>query len=443
MFKKLLDTMESANFKAAAAKGTLACPSCGTNPGVLRSRATDAITCGECGTVASGIEWSVAGSGAHAVANPDRPPAGTKITRYCDASGAVVWNIPASGKSGGLLFFAIAWCTLTVIVSSVFLFGANDFKSSGAFPVELFLILFFAAFWAVGIGMLYAACRSKYARHRLSGDRLQITLHRELFGKTKARSLPAADITSIAQVEFYQKNYQPVHGIEIRGKQGKLRFGSMLTDEEKAWLVADLRRVILEADAPQAVSGGAAVPQPTGMRQEYFSVALPRSGASLRPLAIMLLLMGTGFVCVGIFVLDDQVGPAEKNLPAAIQVFDFLFTFMSQSFRIIWTLMSGVMAAAGMYLLVWLSRARTKETRIEGTASEIAIRTFRHGRILKERLFPRASVTDIRSSVSGSSNGKTMKRVELIVAGKSELVSRWLDGEQADEIVEEVRRAMP
>ena len=83
-----------------------------------------------------------------------------------------------------------------------------------------------------------------------------------------------------------------------------------------------------------------------------------------------------------------------------------------------------------------------QETRIEGTDSEIAIRIARHGRVLKERAFTRATVADIRSSVSGSSNGKTMKRVELIVANKSELVSRWTDGVKADEFVKEVRQVM-
>lgn len=83
-----------------------------------------------------------------------------------------------------------------------------------------------------------------------------------------------------------------------------------------------------------------------------------------------------------------------------------------------------------------------QETRIDGSISDIAIRTSRHGLILKERVFPRASVTEIRSSVSGSSNGKAMKRIELIGGDQAETIARWIDGDKADALVEEVRRPL-
>ena len=58
--------------------------------------------------------------------------------------------------------------------------------------------------------MRYVACRGKYPKHRLSADHNHVILQRELFGKSEAKSLPAAGITSIPQVEFYQKNHQSV-----------------------------------------------------------------------------------------------------------------------------------------------------------------------------------------------------------------------------------------
>ena len=46
--------------------------------------------------------------------------------------------------------------------------------------------------------------------------------------------------------------------------------------------------------------------------------------------------------------------------------------------------------------------------RIEANATEISIRTYRNGLILKEKSFPRREVMDIRASVSGSSNSTNM-----------------------------------
>jgi hypothetical protein len=46
--------------------------------------------------------------------------------------------------------------------------------------------------------------------------------------------------------------------------------------------------------------------------------------------------------------------------------------------------------------------------RNEANATEISIRTYRNGLILKDKSFPRREVTDIRASVSGSSNSINM-----------------------------------
>jgi hypothetical protein len=46
--------------------------------------------------------------------------------------------------------------------------------------------------------------------------------------------------------------------------------------------------------------------------------------------------------------------------------------------------------------------------RIEVNATEISIRTYRNGLILKDKSFPRREVLDIRASVSGSSNSTNM-----------------------------------
>jgi hypothetical protein len=48
----------------------------------------------------------------------------------------------------------------------------------------------------------------------------------------------------VQKKEFYQKNYRPVYGIEIKASNGKIRFGSALTEEEKSWLCWEIREFI-------------------------------------------------------------------------------------------------------------------------------------------------------------------------------------------------------
>ena len=439
MFKKLLQLIETANFKGALKRGELTCPDCGEKPAKLPVTAQDILACNHCGTQASALEWAVSGTKHRHAANPDKPPAGTKITRQVEPGGTVVWNIPASGKSGGFLFFAIFWCGLTGLITLAALFGDSDFRSSGSFPIQWIVIPFFLIFWAVGLTLLYIACRNRFGKNRITVSKESITLGRELFGKSTHRSLSLESIQSISQVEFYQSNYQPVYGIEIRGKTGKLRFGSILSNDEKSWLVADLKRVVSGPETNTATPLHSRTP---GMRLASFSYPLPKSGSSLWALGIMLLLMGSGFVCIGIYLLDPETGTPDQKSLGAFRVFEFLFNLIGQGFRTIWILMSCGMAAIGIAIIAWLNKTKHRETLIEGSDSEIAIRTTQHGRILKERVFARADVSGIRSSTSGTSNGKTMKRLEILVAGKAETVAHWIDGEKADELAEKFRNSL-
>lgn len=433
MFRKVIDQMESANFKARAAKGELACPSCGVKPGHVPAQSGEVIACGACGIKASAGEWAAKVPADVFSGRADQPPVDTKITRRADVPGTTVWQIPASGKFCFLMVFGVLWCAITALVSGGFLLAFLSGKAvEGDFP-EWVLIPFFGIFWAVGLGVLFAAFRNKYASHRITVDASSVTLVRELFGKTKKSSLPADSIESVAQAVFYLQNYEPVYGVEIRGKRGKLRFGSVLTAEEKAWLVADLRRVVFGADSAQAIPAA---------RQAYFSVTLPQSRKHLWPFAVMMTLMGVGFFFVGIYLIDSgEAGPSGTS-PGFLHGIDILFWGLSNSFRVIWMLMSGIMAMGGMALTVWLIRTRDRETRVEGTESEVSIRIYQRGLILNDRSFPRDSVTDIRASVSGSSNGQPMKRIELLVGNRAEKIASWVDGEKADALVAEVRGAL-
>jgi hypothetical protein len=442
MFRKIADKLASATLNTAAKQGRLQCPNCSAKPLTIPTEWNQTITCAQCGTIASPTEWAISTTPGVVQGRADEPPAGTKIIRETNTSGIVEWKIPASGKSGGLMFFATLWCAITASVSGAFLFGlGTEKKMDHAASDRWWLFGFFALFWAIGLGMFYAALRNRCVRHRLTIDQNNLTLHRELFGKTTDKALPLESIKSIAQVQFYQQNYEPVYGIEIRGKGGKLRFGSILSAEEKAWLVADLKQAVFGAPQPLPPPPAAYI-QPRSSGSPYFSIVVPNSRKHIWPLAIMLALMGTGFFIVGIkFLGNDLFGPSDDE-PGFFKVIETFFDVLGHVFQFIWLSFSSAMAGGGIYLTYRLLQGRNQETRFEGNSSEIAIRDYKHNLMIKERVFPRDAVTDLRSSVSGSSNNRTMKRVELIVSGKAEKIASWIESGKADEMLDEGRRAL-
>jgi hypothetical protein len=443
MFRKLTETIKAACLNNAARNGRLRCPGCGAKFTSVPTDWSQTITCNKCGTTASPIEWTASSNSGGLQAHPDEPPAATKITRETDASGTIAWKIPASGKFGGLLFFAIMWLSITAVVSGGFLAAyLSGAKTDDGNTLEgWWLIPFFSLFWAVGLGMLYAALRHRFARHRVSVDPHSINLRREFFGKITDKSLPIEGLKSIAQVEFYQQNYQPVFGIEIRGARGKLRFGSILSTEEKSWLVADLKRAVF--GAPQPATPAAARPAyQAGSVLSNFSIVIPHSAKHLWGFAITLTLMGVGFVAVGVIFLGKDHFGSSVDEPIFFKMMSNLFGVLDRLFQVIWITFSSIMAVGGTFLTTTLMRKRGQESRIEGTSSQVAIRTYQHNLVIKERLFPRESVTDIRSSLSGSSNGRAMKRVELIAAGKAEKIASWMEAEKADDMIAEIRQAL-
>jgi hypothetical protein len=408
----------------------LACPECGTKPAPTREQV---ITCDRCGTKASVAEWRSTAQEKGFIGRADQPPV-TAIRRE-RTPGSTVWHIPAGGKFGFFMFFGTFWCLITAFVSGGFLLTfLTGGEIEGDLP-EWLLIPFFGIFWAVGLGTLYMGIREKWMKHRVTVGDGELVLRREMFRRHNDKRLAIADIRSVEQKEFYQKNYRPVFGIEIKASRGKLRFGSTLTPEEKAWLVADLREAIF---GPQAVTP----PQPQEQRSEHFSVEIPSARKHLWPLAIILMVIGVSFIFVGLKFLDDRPFRTTTNEPAFFAAISTLFNTLHHGFQGLWVVAATLMALGGLTLTTYLFRERHSVKKLEGNASEIAIRTYRHGRVWKEKTFPRQEVADIRASTSGSSNGKTMKRLELIIGNKAEPLARWIDGDAADAIVHEVRAGL-
>ena len=107
-----------------------------------------------------------------------------------------------------------------------------------------FVVLYFAVFLLVGIRFAYAALRTRFASHLLYLSPEFIRIQRQLFGKSKNIDLVTSNVTTVHKAEFYRHDYQPVYGIEIKSNSGKIRFGSILTEDEKNWLCWEIREFI-------------------------------------------------------------------------------------------------------------------------------------------------------------------------------------------------------
>ena len=435
MLKKLADKITLA---AASAKDGFTCPDCGLETAAEPRSLSEIITCTSCGTKASAEEWASASEipKAHA----DSPPPSTAIRKHGDGLGGTVWDIPASGKFGFFIFFAAFWLTITVLVSGGFLLAIlgggeieGDMPGWAIFP-------FFSIFYLVGFGLLYAGIRQKYLKQRLSINRGEVTLQKMLLGNSREKKLASGTVKSVTQEVFYSQNYTPVYGIQIRGKGGKIRFGSALTDEEKAWLVADINESIFgpeEVAAPAFHEGGS-----RGEGKTVFSIPIPGAGKGSWLAAASLALMGIGFLIIGfVFIADDpSSGPASGG--SFISGMSRLFDILDSVFLVVWSVISASAAIAGLVWLIHLFRSRNVERRIEGSAAQVSIRSYRHGLVVKDDSYPRDSISAVRSSVSGSSNEQSLKRVELIAGEKAVRLVSWHDGDRADDLVAELRSSL-
>lgn len=411
--------------------GNLSCPDCGAELAQLPEALNQVVTCNKCGSRASAAEWRSTANEKVYRGRADSPPV-TNI-RKVSTPDKISWEIPANGKFGFFMAFAVIWCAVTGLLSGSFLSAVISGKEIKGNMPDWMLIPFFGIFWIVGLGMLYVGIRQKWLRQCVAVANGELVLMRELFGHQSEKRLKISDVKSIEQTKFYEQNNKPIHGIEIKASKGKLRFGSSLTPEEKAWLVADLRGVVF--GSKPAVSQATLLQRKPG----HFSIEIPGIQKHLWPLAIMLSLMGGASIFIGVKFMGGPSITSSSDGPKVIRDFSYLFDRAGQGFQILWICMAAAMAIGGIYLTFRLLRDRGLVNKLEGTPTQIVIRSYRDGRVSKEKVFSRQQISDIRASVSGSSNGKPMKRLELIAGNKAESLARWIDGDAADSIVETVR----
>ena len=443
MFKRIIDGLESAHLRSKLKGGYLVCPDCGSRPNNLPGKQDQLLTCRLCGTKASIAEWTADEAQVSMLARADNPPIGTKIRESDDGMGGTVWEIPASKKFNFFLFFALFWLGITAAVSGGFIFALIDgAEIEGNFPTWG-IIPFLSIFWIIGLVMLNLGLRQMLAKHKITVSGGRLIYRQEMIGLSKVKTLSCHGMKSVERKEFYQQNYTPVYGIEIKGTEGKIRFGSILKDDEKLWLVAAIRQAVFgkpeqsEASAPDAETLGTIKVGGGQLKGLAFSEVVPNQSRTTLLSGLICAAIGLGLLFVGIKLIGGEPLPARED--GKTYIFNLVFWIFDSGFLVIWIIITSIFAIAGIGMALSALRNRGGEQRIEGNSSEISIRTYKRGFIAKDESFPRSDVTDIRASASGSLNGKPMKRVELIIGDKAKNIARWMDGEKADELVKQIR----
>jgi hypothetical protein len=413
MFGKIISSLESSHLNAAAGKG-LPCPGCGVVRMDLAGDPKRLITCTDCGHVAAASDWLASQRSGKVYGRADQPPVNTAITKH-QSGNLTIWEIPPSGRSGGMLLFGWIWTGFSLLIAGGGSCAALFAGEGASLSAKLIPIGMLVLFQSIGIGMLYAAYRSKNAKHQVTVGGGVMTLRREWRGKVREVSLPTSERIIVDQVVFYSSNDNPVYGIEVRGGSDKFRFGSTLTPEEKGWLVAEFK-IAIGSHADTRNMGQ------TGGRKDVFSLVVPKSG-SLFPIGALFLLMGIGAAVLGWKIVPGKGGWAVNSQ------------------TILWAF-SGMMFLVGaVFTGIAFSRSGF-ETRLDGSHGQLAIRKMKKGLPVSENLYDRSTYRDIRTKDIGHNNGRRMKSIELLIGSKSERLASWVDAHQADDFAAAVREAM-
>lgn len=140
------------------------------------------------------------------------------------------------GESVGIAFFALFWNGFMLMWTSGAIAGDAPF----------FFVLFSIPFWMVG-GTIAWRLLEAIAGHcslEVAGDRYILT--RNLFGWKRIKEGPATDLYEANLVTAYSQNHRPVKTIALTAGTETLKFGTALSNPEKAWIVTELQAFIQE-----------------------------------------------------------------------------------------------------------------------------------------------------------------------------------------------------
>ena len=241
---------------AKAAAMERPCPNCGKKFKPFADREftswsdfNQRCTCPKCGH-AYAIE-ELARSLDDQKANPKGPfprPFDSRIERRQLAPHQLEFRIPPRGRWGAWLFIAIVWNVIAWpnFLAAAATIGTATFQAPSLIWLSLFVI--------AGLGLIYLALRQRHGSTLLELTPKTIRLQRNLFGSSRRDEVDTVDVRSVSKVLLYTTNYQPVYEIKINAMRRHLRFGSVLTDDEKNWLCWEIQEFVRVHSVQAAVS---------------------------------------------------------------------------------------------------------------------------------------------------------------------------------------------
>ncbi len=359
------------------------------------------VECTQCGHTMSVFELGSDGSrsleesansGDEIIAKPKQ----TTI-QVADSATERLWQIPEKGGCHFLLIFGTLWLSFCLVFTIIMI------RAPGHNPIGAFA--FIGLFYLVGLGVIYAGLRMTRTRHLIRLTPYEFIHERVFFDSTKRQTWPPASVRSVELVVFYTQNYQPIYGIEVRGDHGKIRFGSAMETQEKAWLCQELRNALgLTAEATEApvtepIRASQGVKKSIRIEQSPQHCTIAMSPA---PQVWVLALVGAIFAGIGGFMLVKGLSFADGSQ-------DGLFGLTVNLFSLIWCIGPLIALILGCGLM-WLGLrlARTHETLI-ATPSQLTLQT-RIGSQQNEEIWQAEAIRDIRLSRGLSSTSEAQRQ---------------------------------
>ena len=334
-----------------------------------------------------------------------------------DSCAQCAWRIPAKGGCSFMLVFASAWLAFCAVFVAAVFFDKGDGNTDGG-------ALFISFFVLIGFGMLYAGLRMTRASHVVRLDSSEFAFERRFLGRTTRKTWPRGSVRSVALVVFYTENYKPIHGIEVRGDHGRIRFGSAMEPTEKAWLCRDLSTKLglnvgttgekAEHNANSPLVSAVPVKESkdaTRIRIEqtadYCIVTVP-PGKKVR----FLIVIGCFMLAIGGFMISQALRmwiPISDGPP-------ILFLILFNGFIAFWCAgVAGILPVGiGLVTLGW-NLSRTHQT-IAANAARVVIETRFGSRTLQETWeAPEVRDVTVEPAFEWTSNGKRSDKHRTVI----------------------------
>jgi hypothetical protein len=165
-------------------------------------------------------------------------PSGSRVT-LSRSRQRLSLQIPPSGLRGettGMVFFTVFWNGFMLVWTGGALFGG----------APIIFALFSVPFWLVGGSLFWMLLNALLGRVSLEVDGDRFTLTRNLLGWQRVESGPATDLYQAELTTAYSQNDRPVKTIALSSGTQVHKFGTALSNAEKAWIVSEIEAFIQE-----------------------------------------------------------------------------------------------------------------------------------------------------------------------------------------------------